>query len=80
MNAYTTEFFATCPNNSIRIRYCLRIETREVLSVEDILTGLDLIDEGYHEEIADGLVTRFGGVQTLTADHHGVTIETTRCK
>lgn len=80
MNAYTTEFFCTCPNNQIRIRYKLRIETREVLSVEKILAAVELVDEGYHEEVADQLFARFGGVQTLIADHHGVTIETTRTK
>jgi hypothetical protein len=28
--------------------------------------------------VADELLAAFGGVQTLVADHHGVTIETTR--
>lgn len=79
MNAYTTEFFAACPNNGIRIKYRLRIETRQVLSVEEILAALDATDEGYHEEIADAMAERFGGVQTLTAEHHGILIETTRC-
>lgn len=78
MNAYTTKFFACCPNNQVRVEYLLRIETRETLSVEDIIAGVQLHDEGYHEEIADALLKRFGGVQKLTADHHGVVIETTR--
>jgi hypothetical protein len=78
VNAYTTEFFARCPNNNIRIKYRLRIETREMLSVEDIVAAVELPDEGYHEEIADQMLKRFGGVQTLVAEHHGVTIETTR--
>lgn len=78
MNTYTTKFFACCPNNQVRIEYRLKIETRDVLSVEDIITGVQLHDEGYHEEIADHLLKRFGGVQTLVADHHGVTIETVR--
>lgn len=80
MNAYTTEFFCRCPNNQIRVRYRLRIETREILSVEEILEAVEIADEGFHEEVADQLFERFGGVQTLVADHHGVTIETTRTK
>lgn len=80
MNAYTTRFFARCPSNQIRIDYSLRIETYEMLGVEDILTALDEVDEGYHEEIADQMFARFGGIQKLTADHHGVTIETIRSK
>lgn len=78
MNAYTVNFYAACPNNSIRIAYRLRIESRCVISVEDIIAAVELTDEGYHEEIADQMLERFGGTQTLTADHHGVTIETTR--
>lgn len=78
MNAYSTKFFANCPNNGIRIEYSLRIETRDQIMVEDILSALDAIGEGFHEEIADDLLKRFGGVQKLVADHHGVTVETTR--
>lgn len=80
MNAYTVEFYANCPNNGLRIKYRLRVETRETLSVESILTTVENIEEGYHEEVADNLFEAFGGVQTLIADHHGVTIETTRTK
>lgn len=78
MNAYTTEFFANCPNNGLRIKYRLRIETREIISVEQITANVEAISEGFHEEVADELLAAFGGVQTLVADHHGVTIETTR--
>lgn len=80
MNAYSTTFFAVCPNNQVRIEYRIRIETYETLSVESILTAVEEIEEGYHEEIADQLFERFGGVQKLIADHHGVTIETVRTK
>lgn len=80
MNAYSTEFFANCPNNGVRIKYRFRVETPETLSVESIVSAVEAIDEGFHEEIADELLERFGGVQTLVADHHGVTIETTRTK
>ncbi len=78
MNAYTTEFFATCPNNGIRIKYRLRIETHDVLAVEDIVATVESVGDSYHEELADEMLKRFGGRQTLVADHHGVVIETTR--
>lgn len=78
MNAYTTEFFTNCPNNGLRIKYRLRIETREIIPVEQITAKVESISEGFHEEVADELLRAFGGVQTLVADHHGVTIETTR--
>lgn len=78
MNAYTTEFFASCPNNGLRIKHRLRIETRAIMPVEQIIAKVEAISEGYHEEVADELLAAFGGVQTLVADHHGVTIETTR--
>lgn len=78
MNAYTVNFYAACPNNGIRISYRLRIETAEVISVEELIAAVESHDEGYHEELADQLLARFGGRQTMTADHHGVTIETVR--
>lgn len=78
MNAYTTEFFTNCPNNGLRIKYRLRIETLEIIPVEQITAKVETISEGFHEEVADELLAAFGGVQTLVADHHGVTIETTR--
>ena len=79
MNIYTTEFFAKCPNNGIRIKYQLRIEAEGVIPVEEILAAVDRFREGFHESLADALST-LGGRQTLTADHHGVTIETVRNK
>lgn len=78
MNVYKAEFFAACPNNGARIKYTLTIETSEVLMVETINDTLWLLDKGFHEEVADQLYREFGGVQTLTARHHGVDIETTR--
>jgi hypothetical protein len=80
VNKYTTEFFATCPNNGVRIKYTLRIETHEIILVERIITVVSSISDGFHEDIADVLLHRIGGVQTLTAEHHGVTIETVRSK
>lgn len=78
MNIYTTDFFANCPNNGIRIKYRLRIETRETIPVEQIIAAVESVSEGFHEEVADEMLQRFGGIQTLVADHHGVTIETQR--
>lgn len=78
MNTYTTEFFAKCPNNGVRIKYTLCIETTRTLSVEDVVTAVETFKEGYHELIADKLIARFGGQQTMTADHHSVTIKTVR--
>lgn len=80
MNAYTTRFFCECPNNGVRVDYQLRIETRETLMVESILVGIQIdTDEArYHEELADLLLKRFGGTQTLMAEHHSVHIETLR--
>ena len=66
-----------CPNNGIRIRYELAIETTSVISVEAIIDKVESMS-GYHESIADELLLAFGGRQTLIAHHHGVTIQTTR--
>ena len=78
MNAYTTEFFMNCPNNGLRVKYRLRIETHEMIPVEQITAKVESFSEGFQEEVADELLFAFGGAQTLIADHHGVTIETTR--
>jgi hypothetical protein len=78
MNEYTTEFFAHCPTNGVRIKYTLVIITSEVVMVERIIDTVNLLDRGYHEAFADQLLREFGGRQTLTADHHGVRIVTTR--
>lgn len=78
MNAYTTEFFSNCPNNGLRIKYRLRIESDQIIPVEQIIAKVEGVSDGYHEEIADELLLSFGGVQMLVADHHGVTIETLR--
>ena len=78
MNSYKVMFFARCPNNKICITYHLEIQNKKIVSVEEILEFVDQIAEGLHEEIADQLFTEFRGHQVLTADHHGVTITTTR--
>lgn len=78
MNIYTTSFFATCPNNNARINYTLKIESQTIIQVEDLIDTVNLLNRGFHEEIADQLFREFGGKQTLVADHHSVTIESIR--
>lgn len=79
MNRYSTEFFATCPVNKVRVHYHLAIETDQIISVEDLLERIKTVyAEGFHELMADDLHQTFGGTQTLTAYHHGVNIETVR--
>lgn len=78
MNHYTTTFFGRCPTNGVRISYALQISTQAVIPVEQILMALDNTDHKFHEQIADMLIAKFGGEQTLTADHHGVSITTER--
>ena len=78
MNTYSTRFFSICPVNNCRIEYSLKITTGDVIKVEDILDTVALLDRGFHEDFADQLLREFGGSQTLTAEHHGVRIETIR--
>lgn len=78
MNTYETEFFAICPVNESRVKYTLRIESPEVISVEHINDEVMLAQRGLHEELADALHHSLGGAQKLSAFHHGVRIETLR--
>jgi len=78
-NRYSHQFVAACPNNGMQIIYNLVIETADkMIQVEHITTATALIKQGFHEQIADELHRRFGGLQTLRAHHHGVDIETVR--
>lgn len=78
MNIYSTEFFSNCPVNGIRVKYQLEIKSEVAIPVEQILAAVDSVESKFHEEIADDLVARFGGEQTLVAEHHGVKILTVR--
>ena len=78
MNTYTHQFAVKCPNNRHRIAYTLKIETMSTIMVEDIVEECAGFDTGYHEHIADRLHSRFGGVQKITAHHHGVDIVSCR--
>jgi len=78
MNKYSTKFIALCPINNKQITYQLEIKHIEKILVEDILETIGDFASGFHESIADKLFEKFGGEQTLIANHHGVVIETER--
>ena len=61
-----------------QITYELEIKHTDKILVEDILETISKLLIGYHENIADELFKKFGGEQTLIANHHGVFIETER--
>ena len=79
VNIYETSFYCKCPINKIRILYELKIETKEIISVEELLKHIEhWYQDGFHELIADHLAERFNGIHTLKADHHSVKITTIR--
>jgi hypothetical protein len=78
MNKYKTKFTSVCPVNHKKITYELEIRHTDKILVEDILETISKLLIGYHENIADELFKKFGGEQTLIANHHGVFIETER--
>lgn len=78
MNEYTVEFFSACPANGVRVKYTLTIQAHEVIVVEALLDVTSRLTVGFHEDHADLLFQKFGGLQTLRAHHHGVDIKTTR--
>jgi hypothetical protein len=79
VNIYKTSFYCKCPINKIRILYELKIETKEIISVEELLKHIEhWYADGFHELIADHLAESFNGIQTLKADHHSVKITTIR--
>lgn len=78
MNIYTQHFWATCPENGRSVDYTLVIESPAMIMVEEIQKAVAEV-KGYHEQIADELVKRFGGTrQTLEAYHHGTHVKTIR--
>jgi hypothetical protein len=76
-NEYRHTFKSRCPNNDRLIEYQLKIQSSEVIMVEDIISECQ-VKSTFHEPLADALFERFGGVQELTAFHHGVHIRTVR--
>lgn len=80
MNTYHTTFSVACPVNGDYVHYSLCIETTAVIPAEDLSAACERFDHHLHEQIADALVDRFRGKQTLSANHRGVDITTTRIK
>lgn len=78
MNIYRYQFTAACPSNGEQIVYSLEIHSCARVMVEHIKTACALHKRGYHEDIADDLHQRFGGLQIISANHHGVAIESRR--
>lgn len=78
INIYSHTFAAACPSDGETIIYHLEIRSASMIHVEHIRTSVALIKSGYHERIADELIERFGGDQTIKAIHQGVEIETVR--
>ena len=79
LNRYSLRFRRKCPVNDKVIRYTLTLETWRTVMVEEILRIVgDLPKSGFHEQFADNLAASLPGVQTLSAHHHGVDIETVR--
>jgi hypothetical protein len=78
VNIYRHTFVATCPANGQAIIFNLEIRKPEMIRVEHITMACALHKTGYHEDIADELYARFGGLQVIRAHHHGVDIETVR--
>lgn len=78
MNIYRRTFTAVCPNNGQAIDYALEIRHSDTVMVEGIVKATSALEPTYHEDLADDLWQRFGGLQKLSAHHHGVDIETVR--
>jgi hypothetical protein len=67
INIYKVCFFSNCPTNNIRITYNLTIKTKDKILVENLIDYLAGIDKKFHEDIADDLISVFGGQQILEA-------------
>lgn len=81
LNTYTAEFATACPTNGVRVKHRLRIESAEVIPVEQIVAVIEGIESGermFQEEIADRIAASLPGRQVLFGHHHGVDIETVR--
>lgn len=80
MNTYEYSFTSKCPNDEHGyIFYTAIIKSKKIIMVEDIIKHCaDNYKKEYHENIADGLIKRFGGSQRLIAVHKKVKITTIR--
>jgi hypothetical protein len=81
MNYYRHKFIAPCPNDARNVEYELEIETLRTIMTEDIEAGCAeaaKCEKPYHETMADILIAKFGGRQTITATHGKTEITTIR--
>lgn len=78
LNIYKHSFWATCPVDAARIKYHLQIESEHKIIAEQIEQECLFSEPAFHEDIADKMLTKFSGRQTLAAVHGSVAIETIR--
>lgn len=78
LNIYRHRFLAQCPVDGAQVLYSLTIDTNAVLMAEDIEAACRFEAAVFHEDVADKLLVKFGGKQTLAATHGKVEIETLR--
>jgi hypothetical protein len=78
VNTYRFSFMRLCPSDGALIDYRLEISTRQTIMVEDLISACVQVGPVYHEALAEDLLARFGGRQTLEAVHQGVTVTTVR--
>jgi hypothetical protein len=77
-NQYKVIFSKPCPVNDLIIKYTLKIKTKNVILVEDLIAFIEHLPSDYHEIYADKFAHKFGGKQVLKGFHHGVYISTKR--
>ena len=77
MNIYGYTFWVKCPNDSAEIEYTLLIEHDQMIMVEDIIAACRF-PASYQEEIADKLHELLPGKISISAEHQGVEVTTTR--
>lgn len=78
MNAYRFSFCAECPADKLTITYKAEILSSDMIRVEQINEWRRALGPQFHEELAEDMLGRFGGRQTIVATHQGVQIETVR--
>ena len=77
MNIYGYSFFVKCPNDDADIEYTLMIKHDQMILVVDIIKACKF-PPSYQEEIADKLRDLLPGNISISAEHQGVEVVTTR--
>ena len=77
MNIYGYTFKVRCPNDDAEIEYTLLIQHNEMILVEDIIKACKF-PPSYQEDIADKLRELLPGKISISAEHQGVEVTTTR--